>query len=73
MTPRSTAVFTALLCLVALARASHGAPDSLYRELVQAQPHPQQAVVPWLIGILLILLTSLVLFKKSKRAGYQDR
>jgi hypothetical protein len=66
-------MLTSLLCCGAFARIGMGASDSLYKDLMQTQPPPQQTVVPWLAGILLILLTTLVLFKKSKRAGYQQR
>ena len=55
-----------------LAAPCWAAPQSI-RDHADASPPLQKSVVPWLVGLLLILLAAMPLFKKSKRAGYQDR
>jgi hypothetical protein len=71
--PRSNCLLITLLCIIAFGAVAHGATDRMNREILDAPPPPLHTVVPWLAAILLLLLTGLVLFKKSKRAGYQDR
>ena len=62
-----------IVALIGILAVPCPAQRRLDRDLMDAQPSPLKSVVPWLIGLLLIVLASLVLFKKSKRAGYQDR
>jgi hypothetical protein len=45
----------------------------LDEQLLNAELPAIKAVVPWLIGLLLVALACMALFKKSKRAGYQER
>lgn len=43
------------------------------REMLTAAPPVAKAVLPYVVALLLAALTALALFRKSKRAGYQQR
>ena len=68
-----TAVCLLAILLLVLAATPCQAQRRAKRDMMDAGARIEKAVVPWLIGMLLIVLASLPLFKKSKRAGYQDR
>lgn len=68
-----TIILVLVVALIGILAVPCFAQRRLDRDLIDAQPSPLKSVVPWLIGLLLAALASLALFKKSKRAGYQDR
>ena len=66
-------VAAVLMILAASAQSSWAQGGPLDKALMDAELPAAKAVVPWLIGLLLVGLACMALFKKSKRAGYQER